>query len=58
MMYDDDTLYVVAELVESKIWGTTTEKNSTLYHENNFEVFSILTAVDTTTSEWISAFLC
>ncbi|KAF4133167.1 Carbohydrate family 9 binding domain-like [Phytophthora infestans] len=39
MMYDDDTLYVGAELIESKIWGTLTQKNSTMYHENDFEVF-------------------
>lgn len=39
MMYDDDTLYVAAELMEPKIWGTITKKNSTLYHENDFEVF-------------------
>ncbi|KAL4146288.1 hypothetical protein PRNP1_012154 [Phytophthora ramorum] len=39
MMYDDDTLYVAAEMMEPNIWGTITEKNSTMYHENDFEVF-------------------
>ncbi|KAG7396994.1 hypothetical protein PHYBOEH_001444 [Phytophthora boehmeriae] len=39
MMYDDETLYVAAEIMEKQIWGTITEKNSTLYHENDFEVF-------------------
>ncbi|KAI9920070.1 hypothetical protein PsorP6_015946 [Peronosclerospora sorghi] len=39
MMYDDGTLYVGAELREPKVWGTLTEKNSVLYHENDFEVF-------------------
>lgn len=39
MMYDDDHLYIGAELVESKIWGTIRKKNSTMYHENDFEVF-------------------
>ncbi|KAG7389169.1 hypothetical protein PHYPSEUDO_010971 [Phytophthora pseudosyringae] len=39
MMYDDDTLYVGAELMEPKIWGTIAEKNSTMYHENDMEVF-------------------
>jgi hypothetical protein len=39
MMYDDDWLYVGAELMETKIWGTICEKNATLYHENDFEVF-------------------
>uniref|UniRef100_A0AAV1TUW9 Carbohydrate-binding domain-containing protein n=1 Tax=Peronospora matthiolae TaxID=2874970 RepID=A0AAV1TUW9_9STRA len=39
MMYDDEMLYIAAELLEPKVWGTITEKNSTLYHENDFEVF-------------------
>ncbi|KAL7691001.1 putative Carbohydrate-binding domain, family 9 [Plasmopara halstedii] len=39
MMYDEDYLYVGAELVEPKIWGTLTQKNSSLYQENNFEIF-------------------
>uniref|UniRef100_K3WTH1 Carbohydrate-binding domain-containing protein n=1 Tax=Globisporangium ultimum (strain ATCC 200006 / CBS 805.95 / DAOM BR144) TaxID=431595 RepID=K3WTH1_GLOUD len=39
MMYDDEHLYIGAELVESKIWGTLHTKNSTMYHENDFEVF-------------------
>lgn len=39
MMYDDERFYVAAELQESQIWGTITEKNSTMYHENDFEVF-------------------
>ncbi|CAI5728492.1 unnamed protein product [Hyaloperonospora brassicae] len=39
MMHDDNTLYVAAELMEPKVWGTLTEQNSTLYHENDFEVF-------------------
>ncbi|KAG6615970.1 TKL protein kinase [Phytophthora cinnamomi] len=34
MMYDDDTLYVSAEFIDPKIWGTITEKNSTMYHKN------------------------
>ena len=39
MMHDDNTLYIAAELMEPKVWGTLTEQNSTLYHENDFEVF-------------------
>lgn len=39
MMYDDGHLYVGAELVEPKIWGTIRTKNATMYHENDFEVF-------------------
>lgn len=39
MMYDDEWFYVGAELMETKIWGTIREKNATMYHENDFEVF-------------------
>ncbi|RLN96504.1 hypothetical protein BBJ28_00012520 [Nothophytophthora sp. Chile5] len=39
MMHDDETLYVAAELIGPKVWGTITERNSTMYHENDFEVF-------------------
>ncbi|TMW55254.1 hypothetical protein Poli38472_013145 [Pythium oligandrum] len=39
MMYDDQHLYIAAELVEKQIWGTILEKNATMYHENDFEVF-------------------
>ena len=38
-MYDDTWLYIGAELMEDKIWGTITTKNATMYHENDFEVF-------------------
>lgn len=39
MMYDDAHIYIGAELLEPKIWGTIRKKNSTMYHENDFEVF-------------------
>ncbi|DAZ96428.1 TPA: hypothetical protein N0F65_006474 [Lagenidium giganteum] len=39
MMYDDEYLYVGAEMVDEKIWGTFTKMNSTMYHENDIEVF-------------------
>lgn len=39
MMYDEQYLYIGAELIEEKIWGTITEQNSTMYDENDFEVF-------------------
>lgn len=39
MMYDDTHLYIGAELIEPKIWGTIRKKNATMYHENDFEVF-------------------
>ncbi|OQS06206.1 hypothetical protein THRCLA_01747 [Thraustotheca clavata] len=39
MMWDDDYLYVGAVLQEPRVWGTLTEKNSIMYHENDFEIF-------------------
>lgn len=39
MMHDDSHVFIGAELLEPKIWGTIREKNSTMYHENDFEVF-------------------
>ncbi|GLE02755.1 hypothetical protein PINS_up011610 [Pythium insidiosum] len=39
MMYDDEFLFVGAELMEKQIWGTILQKNATMYHENDFEVF-------------------
>jgi hypothetical protein len=39
MMYDDLYVYIGAECVEDKIWGTITKQNSTMYHENDFEIF-------------------
>ncbi len=39
MLWDDDYLYIAAELEEPHIWATYTERNSVIFHENNFEVF-------------------
>lgn len=39
MMFDDEHLFIAAEMEEPRIWGTLTQRNSTLYHENDFEVF-------------------
>ena len=39
LMYDDQYLYVGGLLEEPHIWSTMTEKNSKLFHENNFELF-------------------
>lgn len=39
MMWDDDFLYIGALLEEPDVWGTLTEKNSIIYHDNDFEVF-------------------
>ncbi len=39
MLWDDDYLYIAAELEEPHIWATYTERNSVIFHENNFEIF-------------------
>ncbi len=39
IMWDDDALYIGARLREPHVWGTQTEKNSIIFHENDFEVF-------------------
>jgi len=39
MTWDDDFLYVGAELEEPHVWGTITEKNAVMFEDNDFEVF-------------------
>lgn len=39
MLWDDDALYIGARLVEPHIWGTLTEHDAVIYHDNDFEVF-------------------
>ena len=39
MLWTADGLYVCAEMVEPHIWGTLTEKNAVIYHDNDFEIF-------------------
>jgi hypothetical protein len=39
MLWDDECLYVLAELEEPHVWGTLTERNSIIYNDNDFEVF-------------------
>lgn len=39
MLWDDQFLYVYAEMIEPHLWATLTEKNSTIYHDNDFEIF-------------------
>lgn len=39
MLWDDDFLYVAAELEEPHVNGFLTEKNSVIFHDNDFEVF-------------------
>ncbi|HEY1339026.1 MAG TPA: carbohydrate-binding family 9-like protein [Bryobacteraceae bacterium] len=39
MLWDDDCLYVYAELSEPHVWGTITQNNRVIFHDNDFEVF-------------------
>ena len=39
MLWDDDYLYIGAEMIEPNIWATYTERDAVIYHENDFEVF-------------------
>lgn len=39
ILWDDDFLYVGAELEEPHIWATYTKNESVIFHENNFEIF-------------------
>jgi hypothetical protein len=39
MLWDDQFLYVFAEMEEPHVWGTLTEKNAIIFHDNDFEVF-------------------
>ncbi len=39
MLWDDQYLYVAAELEEPDIWATLTEHDSVIFRDNDFEVF-------------------
>jgi hypothetical protein len=39
LLWDDDYLYVGAELEEPHIWATLTKRDAVIYHDNDFEVF-------------------
>ena len=39
MLWDDDYLYVAADLEEPHVWGTLTRHDSVIFHDNDFEVF-------------------
>ena len=39
MLWDSKYLYVYAELEEPHIWGDITERDETIYYNNDFEVF-------------------
>jgi hypothetical protein len=39
MMWDDQYFYIAAEMEEPHIWATLTERDSVIFHDNDFEVF-------------------
>ncbi len=39
MMWDDQFLYVYAEIEEPHVWATLTERDAVVYHDDDFEVF-------------------
>ncbi len=39
MVWDDEYLYVAAEMEEPDVWATLTERDSVIFHDNDFEVF-------------------
>ncbi len=39
MLWDDECLYIAAELEEPHLWATLTEHDSVIFHDNDFEVF-------------------
>jgi hypothetical protein len=39
MLWDDENLYIAAELQEPHVWATLTKHDSVIFHDNDFEVF-------------------
>ena len=39
MLWDDDYLYILADMDEEHLWATLTEHDSVIYHDPDFEVF-------------------
>lgn len=39
MLWDDEYLYIAAWMKEPHVWGTLTEHDSVIFHDNDFEVF-------------------
>ena len=39
MLWDDEYLYVAAELVEPHIWGTLRQRDTVIFYDNDFEIF-------------------
>ena len=39
MAWDDEYFYVAAEMEEPDVWATLTERDSVIFHDNDFEIF-------------------
>jgi len=39
MLWDDDALYIAAEIEEPHVWATLKQHDSVIFHDNDFEVF-------------------
>lgn len=39
LLWDDDYLYIGAEMEEPHVWGTLTEHDSVIFQDNDFEIF-------------------
>src|SRR6516162_5386260 len=39
MLWDDDNLYIAAELTEPHVWATLRDHDSVIFNDNDFEVF-------------------
>lgn len=39
MVWDDDALYIAADMEEPHVWGTLKDHDSVIFHDNDFEVF-------------------
>lgn len=39
MLWDDQYLYIGAEMEEPDVWATLTEHDSVIFHDNDFEIF-------------------
>lgn len=39
MLWDDEYLYVAVELEEPHVWGTLTERDAVIFHDDDFELF-------------------
>ncbi len=46
LLWDDNNLYIAAELTGDEIWATVTKRDDVIFHDNDFEVF-IDTSSDT-----------